>query len=182
MKATTVDLTQWRTVFQFFQVNTCADSPVLPSCVQQALWSLHTLKIPCPPFNKTRPDGGRDENTQIAHNSSRIIKMRKLEEKKPEKKERNGWYSHFHWSNENADKLNQARYVKKKKKKCTQLHLYFYYLSAIHLTEIISNSFSNIIHTLFWVHFFFSLLPLITAVSNIYHVCIFWLVQTKTFT
>ena len=65
--------------FQFFQVNTCTDSsePVLPLCTQRALKSLHTLKIPCPPFSnlsKGTPTAWWYGSTQIIHDSSRIIK------------------------------------------------------------------------------------------------------------
>ena len=49
--------------------------PVSLSCAQHALRSLRTLKIPCAIFDEWRPNGQWHGNTQITHNSSRMIEM-----------------------------------------------------------------------------------------------------------
>lgn len=73
-----LDLTGWRTVFQFFLVTTCADSlvPISPWCVQHTLRPLLVLKIHCPSFEKRRSSGWwLSSYTQITHNNGRIIRM-----------------------------------------------------------------------------------------------------------
>ena len=56
----------WKTFFQFFPVNTCAESPVpvTPLCARQTFWRrLCMLKIPCPFFDKRRPNSWWCGNT-----------------------------------------------------------------------------------------------------------------------
>ena len=48
--------------------------PVSRSKAQHAQRSLRTLKIPCPPSDKRRPNGRWHGNIQIRRNSSRIVK------------------------------------------------------------------------------------------------------------
>ena len=51
-----LDETGWRTIYQFFRVNSCADSsePVSLSCTHRTRSLLHMLKIPRLPFVKRR--------------------------------------------------------------------------------------------------------------------------------
>ena len=108
-KSTTVGLTLvrtwWRTVFQFFKVNTCTDSllSVSPSGGQHTLGRLAHGKDPMFTLEKRRPYSWLHGNRQIAHNSHRIIKMRTVvatpngrRKKAHTSRQRDSWQG-FHW-------------------------------------------------------------------------------------
>ena len=70
-QARLLQVTGWRTVFHFFWVVRACLTFV---CTARVKVVLHLKKIPCPRFDKRRPNSHWHGNMQITHNSHGIIK------------------------------------------------------------------------------------------------------------